>query len=235
MFKTYADFDNQNIVKEISLGAKVRKYPTKLMRYWITGNLIPRRNELKVAEIGIGRGEMKYWMDSLDSFGYQLWDGYDVSSNERLAGAGYSNIFFGDATLDEWSPVAKYNCIILLHFLEHLYDPEAFLTKITPFVEEGGVIVGGMPSTPTFLIPAFERQMRKKASDFGHVSAFSAERLRSAALENGYSVEFLSGGYFARIDGSFLEDQVWWLKFNAWFAKRFNSVGTEIYFKFKKV
>ena len=236
MFNTYTHFERQPEVKEISLGHSARKYPTKLMRYWITGNLMPSSSgDAEIAEIGIGRGEMKYWADNLDTSGYALWDGYDVATNPWLEKAGYSNIYFGDVTANDWKPQKQYDCLILLHFLEHFYDPEGFIDKVAPYRKAGGVIVGGMPSTPNFLISAYEQKMRKKASDFGHVSAFSAQRLIQMAGRIGCSVEFLSGGYLARIDGSVLEDQLWWLKLNAWFATYFNSVGTEIYFRFRKI
>lgn len=234
MFTSHEEFRNQAKVKDISLGKSARAYPTKLMRYWITSNLIPRTTDLKVAEVGIGRGEMKYWMDSVEGFDYRVWDGYDVAENPHIDGAGYSNIYLGDATDDSWVLRSEYDCLILLHFLEHLHDPEAFAVKAAKFVKSGGCIVGGMPSTPNFLIPAYERKMRSKSRDFGHVSAFSGKRLGEMAKLIGCSLEFLSGGYFARVDNSFLEDQLWWLKLNAQFAKRFHSVGTEIYFKFVK-
>ena len=234
MFNTYDEFNKQDQVKDISLGNSARMYPTKLMRYWITSNLIPRVADLKVAEVGIGRGEMKYWMNSIVGFKYAVWDGYDVVKNAHIDGADYTNIYFGDATDASWSLKSEYDCLILLHFLEHLHDPEAFALNSAKFVKSGGCIVGGMPSTPNFLIPAYERKMRSKSGDFGHVSAFSGKRLGKMARLMGCSLEFLSGGYFARVDNSILEDQLWWLKLNAQFARHFHSVGTEIYFKFVK-
>ena len=234
MFSTFYEFDRQEQVKKISLGESARAYPVKLMRYWITSNLIPRKADLRVAEVGIGRGEMKYWMNSIEGFKYVVWDGYDVAKNPHIDGAGYSNIYFGDATEGSWALRSQYDCLILLHFLEHLYEPEAFAVKAASFVKSGGCIVGGMPSTPDFLIPFYERKMRSKSRDFGHVSAFSGKRLGEMAQLMGCSLEFLSGGYFARVDNSILEDQLWWLKLNAQFARHFHSVGTEIYFKFVK-
>lgn len=235
MFTSYEHFERQSEVKEISLGRLARKYPTKLMRYWIAGNLIPVGTEIEVAEIGIGRGEMKYWIDNIDTTKYACWDGYDVATNARQEAAGYSDLYFDDVTAEGWKPQKLYDCLVLLHFLEHLTDPEMFIENVGPYVKSGGFIVGGMPSTPHFLIGAYERKMRKKASEFGHVSAFSARRLTEMAEKAGFEVDFLSGGYLARVDGSILEDQLWWLKLNAWFAKHVNSVGTEIYFRFRKI
>ena len=95
MFDTFHYFDEQNKVKEISIGSSARHYPTKLMRYWITSNLIPQKHGLKIAEVGIGRGEMKYWVNAIQPINYSIWDGYDVSRNPHIDGAGYSNIYFG--------------------------------------------------------------------------------------------------------------------------------------------
>lgn len=234
MFKTYDHFLDQDVVKQISLGSKSTKYPMKLMRYWITGNLILQERATKIAEVGIGRGEMKYWMNSIGMPEGIVWDGYDVNYDARLDNADYHEVFLGDATGESWALNKSYDCIILLHFLEHLMDPESFFYKIDGCLTKGGTIVGGMPSTPDCLLKVHEYKMRKSAKAFGHVSAFSKRRINEIALKMGYTVEFVSGGFFARVDGNSIENSLAWLRFNAWFASKVSSMGNEIYFKLRK-
>lgn len=235
MFDTAEHFLCQDKVKSLSFPGSTAQFPMKLMRYWITGNLLLNENrKLRIAEIGIDRGQMKFWMNNIGFADAIRWDGYDISHHKELDEAAYTAIYLGDVTGTSWRPQYSYDCLIALHFLEHLENPEAFIKNIDPYIEAGGVIVGGMPSTPEFLRAHRERKLRKKAKQFGHVSAFSRTRIENMAKNFGYQVEFISGGFFARFDNTGIENSRQWFDFNRWFASKTCSVGNEIYFKIRK-
>lgn len=233
-----SDFLVQHDVKEMTCRKPTINYPMKLCRYWIAGEMVQHEGHsnpnTKIAEIGIDRGQMKRWMNNLEFSNYDTWDGYDVILRDELANVGYSLLTQGDATENTWQPATRYDAVITLHFLEHLHDPESFIQKLDASIEPGGCLIGGMPVTPEFARYGWEKKIRKKARQFGHVSVFSPERIITMADALGYSVEVLTGAFFLRLSDKNIENSVTWLKFNRWFGKTFPSLGGEIYFKLRK-
>lgn len=235
---TSADFLQQTDVKQLACRDPSIVYPIKLNRYWISGHLIREEGThnpaQRIIEIGIDRGHMKRWMNNLDFSAYATWDGYDVDIKTLTAEAEYSDLVEGDVTQDDWSPHTGYDTAVLIHFLEHLHEPEKFVEQLTPSIQAGGVIIGGMPVTPEFARQSRENKIRKTAQPFGHVSVFSPERIHDMANQLGYTVEILTGAFFARCSDRSIENSKSWLAFNYWFGKNFPSLGGEIYFKLRK-
>jgi len=77
-------------------------------------------------------------------------------------------------------------------------------------------------------------KLRITAKKYGHVSVFSPERVHKMAADNGLKVEFLSGAFFMRKKGFFLENYTWWFKFNIWFGGMFPSWPGETYWVLRK-
>ena len=237
MFNTYDHFIGQAHVKELSGIHTSSRYPIKLMRYWIAGNLLIEEgnpNELAVAEIGIDRGQMKSWMDHLGASGFRMWDGYDVEVTAEAEDVGYDNLFEGDATSSDWRLRKEYDVVVLLHFLEHLANPSDFFAKIACSLPSGGVVIGGMPGSPEFMREYWQKKLRKEAKPFGHQSVFSCQRIKAMANEYDMNVDFMSGGHLVRWDNSKLESSKFWLGLNAWVASRVKGFGNDLYFKLKK-
>jgi len=124
--------------------------------------------------------------------------------------------------------------MILLHVLEHLFKPEALITKLVPHLKPGGMLIGGFPSTPESMAQLREDKIRQDAGKYGHVSVFSPQRVRDMAAANGLEVEFLSGAFFMRKKGFFLENYKWWLRFNLWFGALFPGWPGETYWILRK-
>lgn len=233
----FDDFDNQFVVKNQMCKVPDIKYPIKLLRYFICSNLIESElvNGASIAEIGIDRGQMQRWLlDCGRVTSIDIWDGYDVDIKSEVRSLKYSNLIEGDVTQPEFSVNRTYDVFVLVHFLEHLHNPEQFLEKIGPSLNVGGSIVGGMPVTPQIFAHGRERKIRKTAKPFGHVSVFSPERIKEFAHANGYDVELISGAFLARMSDKSIENSLAWLKFNLWFGQKFPSLGGEIYFKLRK-
>jgi len=232
------DFLQQSDVKQLACRNPSIKYPIKLNRYWIAGQLLHEEGNdnhaQQIIEIGIDRGQMKRWMNNLGFSAYATWDGYDVDIKDLAVEADYSDLVEGDVTQENWAPHAEYDTAVLIHFLEHLHEPEAFLERLTANIRPGGAIIGGMPVTPEFARQGREDQIRKTAQPFGHVSVFSPERIHKLAKQLGFTVEILTGAFLARCSDRSIENSERWLKFNYWFGKTFPSFGGEIYFKLRK-
>jgi SAM-dependent methyltransferase len=233
------DFLHQGAVKALMCKRPEIRYPIKLIRYWMCSKLVEQELRLepsvRIAEIVIDRGQMQKWvLDCGRIRDFVVWDGFDVDIKPEVRELEYSKLIECDVARSDFEIEKSYDVFILVHFLEHLHEPEAFLSKVSAALNLGGVIIGGMPVTPERFAFAREAKIRKTATPFGHVSVFSPERIRRFADENGYEVEFLSGAFLARMSGKTIENSRVWLRFNLWFGRLFPSLGGEIYFKLRK-
>lgn len=231
--------EKQHWIKSIFLRNSKSKYPVKLLRYWFTFHLIQQEYErlgrpLKVCEIGVDRGQMLKFMKDSGFDQYVEWTAVDVIIQPELETVGYTHVVNANVEADNFSLTQKYDVIITLHFLEHLFQPEKFVSQLRNFLTDDGVVVGGFPVTPKRFEAWWEDRLRAKAKPFGHVSVFSPKRVRKMANKAGMDTEFLSGAFLMRKSDSFIENSKRWMKFNLWFGSKFPSVGGEIYWKLRK-
>ena len=238
------------VIKDESYGipAELKKinYPLRLARYWFMYHLLReeavRKGPLDVCEIGVDTGQMLSFMDAAAQHGGERvalanWDAVDaVIKREALERAGYKHFYEVDLETPEFKLDAErqYDAMILLHVLEHLFDPETLVRKLAPNLKPGGIMIGGFPSTPASMAQSREDKIRPTARKYGHVSVFSPERVRGMAAAAGLEVEFLSGAFFMRKKGFFLENCKWWLRFNLWFGGMFPAWPGELYFLLRK-
>lgn len=226
-------------------GAKeITRYPIKYLRYWFVRNFLEfeaRRlgRPLNVLEVGVDRGQMLAFM------GHPLerarvvgtWTAIDVAPNEPwLRNLGYTDVvrLNVDRGADP-SLVRRYDAMIFLHVLEHLETPESTLRAFAKYLPKDGIVVGGSPTMPSAVADlGYERRLRRKAKPFGHVSVISPERIERFAESEGMSLDFLSGAYFARKQGAWIENSPLWLRFNIAFGALLPSLGSEVYFKLTK-
>ena len=234
--------ENYGIPPEV----KKISYPIRLVRYWFMYHFLredaARKGALDVCEIGVDVGQMLGFMHAAAERGGEKvklasWDAVDALIREDILGrVGYNKFYQVDLESPEFalSCDKQYDVMILLHVLEHLFKPEELVAKIVPHLKPGGMLIGGLPSTPQFFAQAREEKIRATARKFGHVSVFSPERVREMAAANGLEVEFLSGAFFMRKKGFFLENTKWWLRFNLWFGAKFPGWPGETYWILRK-
>jgi len=221
-------------------------YPIRMVRYWFIYHFLReesvRRGALNVCEIGVDVGQMLGFLKAAVALGgdkvkLASWDAVDAIIREDvLTRVGYNQFYQVDLESPEFalSDDKQYDVMILTHVLEHLFKPEALVAKIVPHLKPGGVLIGGMPSTPKAFAQGRENKIRATARKFGHVSVFSPERVREMAAQCGLEVEFLSGAFFMRKKGFFLENTKWWLRFNLWFGAMFPGWPGELYWVLRK-
>lgn len=230
----------------IPADARHINYPIRMVRYWFIYHFLReesvRKGALNVCEIGVDVGQMLGFLKAATELGggaveLSSWDAVDALIREETLGrVGYNKFYQVDLESADFSlnEDKQYDVMIVLHVLEHLFKPEALIGKIMPHLKPGGMLIGGLPSTPQSFAQGREDKIRATARKFGHVSVFSPERVRKMAADNGLEVEFLSGAFFMRKKGFFLENYQWWLRFNLWFGAKFPAWPGETYWILRK-
>ncbi len=221
--------------------AKSVRYPIRLLRYWFGYHLLCEEagrstRPLEVAEIGVHTGQMLEFLRSVPGHpAFAKWTAVDaVMLTEKLRKAGYND--FLEANLEDpfFDLPADYDVAVLLHILEHLFEPEAALQKVARRIRPGGALIGGFPVVPAPLARLRESKVRRTAAPMGHVSVFSPARVRRMAGICGLRVEFLSGAFFVRSKGSGLENSALWVRFNLLWGAIFPGWPGEIYWLMRK-
>jgi SAM-dependent methyltransferase len=236
----------------ITARAAARRLPFRLLRYWFVDRLLReealrRGRRLRVLEAGVHRGQMKAFVDGAGAVEghspYLAWDAVDCALEvARLRDLGYGQLHQADLedaaelrNLEAAIGDASYDVIIVLHLLEHLHEPERVLGSLSRALSPRGVVVGGFPVLPGWLAPIRERQLRRSAMPFGHVSAFSPGRLERMANACGFKTDFQAGAFGLRASGSRLEDSVLWLRANLLFGAVFPAWPGELYWRIRRI
>jgi SAM-dependent methyltransferase len=236
--------DNQTVRSKrfgIPREAKSVRYPIRLLRYWFGYHLLREEAErrsraLDVAEIGVHSGQMLEFVRSAPAeVPLRKWTAVDaVMLWEKLRKAGYDDFFEANLENPSFALPVDYDVAVLLHILEHLFEPEAALQKVARQIRPGGAMIGGFPVVPAAFARLRERKVRRTAAPMGHVSVFSPARVRRMAHENGLKLEFLSGAFFIRSKGSPLENFALWARFNLLWGAIFPGWPGEIYWLMRK-
>ena len=229
----------QNWVKEIFFRGPATRYPVKLLRYWFMYNLIREERirlgrPLRICEIGVDRGQMLRFTRDAGFGDISRWVAVDHRLQPELQESDYSrqieaNVDFPDFSLDE-----EYDVIVVLHLLEHLREPERLTQRLSAALGAGGILIGGFPVTPDWLVAYRQKKIRVTASKFGHVNVFSPRRVRAMARGCGLHLDFISGAFLFRKTGSTLENFAGWLRINLLFGALFPALGGEIYWQMRK-
>lgn len=221
--------------------AKGVKYPIRLLRYWFGYHLLREEalrlgRPLEIAEIGVHTGQMREFACSAPQApAFSRWTAVDaVMLTEKLKKAGYDDFFEANLEDPAFALPREYDAAILLHILEHLFEPEEALEKIARSIRPGGILIGGFPVVPHCLAGWRENRIRATALPMGHVSVFSPARVRRMAERCGLKTEFLSGAFFLRSKGSPLENSAAWIRFNLWWGACFPWWPGEIYWMMRK-
>lgn len=221
--------------------AKSVRYPIRLLRYWFGYHLLrvaaaQAGRPLDVVEIGVHTGQFLEFVRSAPvQPALGQWTAVDaVMLTEKLRKAGYDDFFEANLEDTAFDLPRDYDAAVLLHVLEHLFEPEAVLKKIAARIRPGGVLIGGFPVLPDFLVKSREASVRKTAGPMGHVSVFSPERVRRMGEAAGCTTEFISGAFFMRSKGSPLENSAAWMRFNLRWGGMFPGWPGEIYWLMRK-
>ena len=232
----------------IDAKAKKVRYPIRMLRYWFSYHLLVaeyRRlgRPLEIVEVGTHNGQMRVFAelaaakvrDPAQGLRWATWLGIDaVPKRNVLEVAGYKEVFEANIDSAEFAMPESFDTAICLHIFEHTSDPGAALRRVVQGLQPGGSIIGGSPVLPHFLVARRERQLRKTAKGFGHVSVFSPTRVREFVAGAGLELEFISGAFFMRHKGFVCENFQTWLKFNLRWGQLFPWWPGEIHWLARK-
>ncbi len=232
----------------ISAKAKTVRFPIRLLRYWFSYHLLAaeyRRagRPLEIVEVGTHNGQMRIFArlaayrvrDGAHVPHWSRWLGVDAMPKRKvLEVAGYEDVLQANIEAPDFSLRDSFDTAICLHVFEHTSDPGVAMRKVAAALRPGGSIIGGAPVLPHFLVGLRERQLRRTAEQFGHVSVFSPARLRELTEAAGLTIEFISGAYFMRHKGFVCENFRAWLKFNLKWGKTFPGWPGEIHWLARK-
>lgn len=232
-------FDAQSRVKGGFAKIRATRYPIKLLRYWFMYNLIREEQirlgrPLRVCEIGVDSGQMLRFMRDAGFTDIASWAAVDCRLKSELQEYGYTEQIEANVDLPTFFLDEEYDVIVVLHLLEHLFEPEQLAHRLSAALAPGGIMIGGSPVTPNHLASYWQKRIRLTASKFGHVSVFSPQRVKNMANRCGLNLDFISGAFFLRKSGSFLENYKVWLRLNLLFGALFHALGGEIYWRMRK-
>lgn len=226
--------DTQKWLKKISGRLLNTRYPIKLLRYWFMYHFIREQQirlgrSLRICEIGIDRGQMRHFVNTAEFSEIACWAGVDCRMKPELQEAGYTRLIVANVDQSDFKLDEEYDVIIVLHVLEHLFEPERLMHQLSSSLKPDGIVIGGFPVTPQWLARHWQKRIRLTASKFGHVSVFSPLRVKNMANTCRLNLDFMSGAFFLRKSGSFLENHSGWIRLNLVWGALFPSLGGEIY------
>lgn len=228
--------DTQTWLKKISGRLLNTRYPIKLLRYWFMYNFIREQQvklgkPLRICEIGIDRGQMRRFVNTAEFYDIDCWVGVDCRTTPELQEAGYTKLVVANVGQSDFKLDEKYDVIIVLHILEHLLEPEKLMYQLSNSLTPNGIVIGGFPVTPKWLAHNWQKRIRLTASKFGHVSVFSPFRVKNMANDCRLNLNIMSGAFFLRKSGSFLESYSGWIRLNLVWGALFPSLGGEVYWR----
>lgn len=158
-----------------------RKFVFDKYHYFI--NKYSKEIPKEILEIGSGPGilvgYLKKWFPDSSVVGLEYDDRLVKNSNQRL---GQELIVQGNA--ETFNFKKKFNVIISLHVIEHLYEPDEMLKRVHGHLSKQGIFICGTPN----LNSISKLIMGKKWQGFrdDHVSLKSSDDWSKIIKENGF-------------------------------------------------
>lgn len=138
----------------------------------------------KILEIGAFAG---FFLNLLKKDG---WDVYGIEPGRR--GISYARNNFGIEILNETLEGTSledecFDAVVILHVIEHLYNPEEGLRVINRVLKTNGTLVIETPTYDTLMFRLLGRRERSLNCD-GHIYFFTPESLEALLANNGFRV-----------------------------------------------
>jgi len=146
------------------------------------GRFLPKDKNAKIIDLGCGNGSFVYW---LQQNGYLNAEGVDVSPEQIKAAQdlGIKNIYQDDCKNYLTGKKEIYDCIFMLHVLEHFNKEEVLdiLEIIYQSLKINGILV---IATPNAEAPLMGNQIRY--GDFTHDTIFAKNSIRQVLLVSNF-------------------------------------------------
>lgn len=142
-----------------------------------------------ILDLGCGFGFFEESLNQIEGNHFTI-EGVDIGQYRREAYVGgekVHNINFSEEKVPE-DMKGKYDLIISMHLLEHLYDPVNYLQNIKPLFAENSECIFEVPNNDCFL-----KDLSKEYADFfylkEHISSYDKNSMRILFEKAGYKVK----------------------------------------------
>ena len=185
-------------------------------RFRKVNKLFPEEKDISFLDIGCGRGEV------LKSVNYKYKSGLDFN-NSNLSQAKnnlpYANFYLTD--IMDFKTDKRYGLIYAGEIIEHVTEPDKFLTKCYDLLEDGGTMVLDTPN-----ICALYKRLKcmlgiNPQPPSMHIQCFTKRSLVSIAKDVGFEIEVASSDKITNIG-------------RIWFKCPFDGLSNHIFLKLKK-
>jgi 2-polyprenyl-3-methyl-5-hydroxy-6-metoxy-1,4-benzoquinol methylase len=105
---------------------------------------------LRICEIGVDSGQMRCYKENTKPIDIECWDAVDKKIKPILMQFGYNQKIEANVDKNDFELNDQYDVIIVLHLLEHLFEPESLISKLSTALKPDGIIIGGFPAVPDF-------------------------------------------------------------------------------------
>lgn len=175
-----------------------QKYSWKIMKQFI-------KDGEDVLEMGIGEGIILDLLSKNNNFVTVLEGSNFLTEKAQLKYAGNNKINIVCKLFEDYTPQAKYDCILANHVLEHIDDPNKLLFKMRTWLKPNGRIFAIVPNADSIHRKlGVHMKLQKKSNELsardlkvGHQRVYSFAELSEEFNKAGMIVT-QSGGYFPK-------------------------------------
>jgi len=141
--------------------AKSVRYPIRLLRYWFAYHLLRiesacRAAPIDLVEIGVHKAQFLQFVHSAPvqpNIGrWTVVDAVIHTEKFRKVGIKKEDVLEANLESEDFDLPRDYDAAVLLHVLEHLFEPDATLQKVARRIRPGGVLIGGFPVLGGFAV-----------------------------------------------------------------------------------
>lgn len=153
----------------------------------------------KIMDAGCGCGQVSNWLAEL---GHEAWGCDPSQSGIELARKSYPNADFFVADLMDGSPVKdendRFDGIVSVEVMEHLYDPERVLKNLYSAIKPGGWIIlttpyhGYLKNLTLSLVGGWDEHFMVN-SPGGHIKFFSHRTMTDMLTDTGFTDVAIKG------------------------------------------
>jgi SAM-dependent methyltransferase len=139
---------------------------------------VPREAGLKVLEVGCGTGVLRAQLEAQTSWSVDAAD-LDLSALARCA-PGRGRTLYYDVREEQEALKGAYDGLVLFDVLEHITEPEPFLTALLAHVKPGGFLIINVPALQ-WLYSEYDRVV-------GHVKRYDRASLAAELASCGWTI-----------------------------------------------
>ena len=159
----------------------------------------------RVFEIGCGNGAL---VRELRKRGHEV---IGIDTSESGVAMGGEGCFVGSAYDDLAGRYGKFDCVVSLEVIEHLFEPRRFVRATRELLKPQGVAIISTPYHGYWKNLALALTGKLDAHftalwDGGHIKFWSERTLRTLLQEGGYSVRFHRAGRFGPLAKSLVAE-----------------------------